>query len=163
VGRVVKQLQERPLYLYLYLTELSHRDPHLVANFANAQLKLTAQYVPSKLIEFLRASSYYTLEEALKVCQERELVPEQVFVLGRMGNNKAALTLIIEKMDDVNRVRTFLGRIDPLISRSLLPRPSTLQKSAETMNFGRIYCGTQKLVRASSVVYSRTLVPKSIL
>jgi vacuolar protein sorting-associated protein 41 len=28
-----------------------------------------------------------------------------VFLLGRMGNNKQALTLIIERLGDVNRVR----------------------------------------------------------
>ena len=29
-----------------------------------------------------------------------------VFLLGRMGNNKKALYLIIERLGDVNRVRT---------------------------------------------------------
>lgn len=28
-----------------------------------------------------------------------------VFLLGRMGNNKKALTLIIERLGDVNRVK----------------------------------------------------------
>ena len=35
---------------------------------------------------------------------DRDLVPEMVFLLGRMGNNKKALNLIIERLGDVNRV-----------------------------------------------------------
>jgi hypothetical protein len=43
--------------------------------------------------------------QAYNVCKERDLVTEMVFLLGRMGNNKKALTLIIERLNDVNRVR----------------------------------------------------------
>ena len=32
-------------------------------------------------------------------------MPEMVFLLGQMGDNKKALTLIIERLGDVNRVR----------------------------------------------------------
>jgi hypothetical protein len=44
---------------------------------------------------------------AYKICQERDLVPEMVFLLGRMGSNKQALTLIIERLGDVNRAIDF--------------------------------------------------------
>lgn len=36
-----------------------------------------------------------------------DLVPEQVFLLGRMGDNKRALNLIIERLADVNRAIDF--------------------------------------------------------
>lgn len=50
---------------------------------------------------------------------ERDLVPEMVFLLGRMGNNKQALTLIIERLGDVNRVsRVILRLTSSLIDRS---------------------------------------------
>ena len=39
------------------------------------------------------------------MCKTKDLVPEMVFLLGRMGNNKQALTLIIERLGDVGRVR----------------------------------------------------------
>ena len=45
--------------------------------------------------------------QAYNVCNERDLVPEMVFLLGRMGNNKQALTLIIERLGDVSRVSIF--------------------------------------------------------
>jgi len=44
------------------------------------------------------------LRQAYGVCNERSLVPEMVFLLGRMGNNKKALHLIIERLGDVQRV-----------------------------------------------------------
>ena len=44
---------------------------------------------------------------AYKICQERDLVPEMVFLLGRMGDNKKALTLIIERLGDVQRAIEF--------------------------------------------------------
>lgn len=52
------------------------------------------------------------------VCKERDFVPEMVFLLGRMGNNKQALTLIIERLGDVNRVSMFL--VPPLVKLTQL-------------------------------------------
>lgn len=43
--------------------------------------------------------------QAYKICDARDLVPEMVFLLGRMGDNKRALNLIIERLGDVQRVR----------------------------------------------------------
>lgn len=45
--------------------------------------------------------------KAYQVCKEKDLVPEMVFLLGKMGNNKQALMLIIEKIGDVYRVMHF--------------------------------------------------------
>jgi hypothetical protein len=47
--------------------------------------------------------------QAYNICDKRQLIPEMVFVLSRMGNNKEALMLIIEKLGDVQRVR-FKGK-----------------------------------------------------
>ncbi|KII94565.1 hypothetical protein PLICRDRAFT_97705 [Plicaturopsis crispa FD-325 SS-3] len=107
IGRVVQQLNSRPYYLFLYLRALFDKDPQLAANFADAQVKLYAEYATPRLIDFLRASNSYNLEEAYKVCTERDLVTEMVFLLGRMGNNKKALTLIIERLGDVHRAIEF--------------------------------------------------------
>ncbi|KAJ8487764.1 hypothetical protein ONZ45_g14207 [Pleurotus djamor] len=107
VGRVVKQLQSRPYYLFLYLDALMDKDPYLASDFADSQVKLYAEFDTPRLIDFLRASNYYNLEKAYAVCTERDLVLEMVFLLGRMGNNKKALTLIIERLGDVNRAIDF--------------------------------------------------------
>ncbi|KLO05976.1 vacuolar assembling protein VPS41 [Schizopora paradoxa] len=107
VARVVQQLQERPYFLFLYLDALFHKDPHLATEFADSQVTLYAEFAQPRLIDFLRASNYYSLEKAYKVCKERDYVPEMVFLLGRMGNNRAALSLIIDRLGDVERAIDF--------------------------------------------------------
>ncbi|KAG9017435.1 Vacuolar protein sorting-associated protein 41 [Tulasnella sp. JGI-2019a] len=110
VARVVEQLRVRPYYLYLYLDALFDRDPYLASDFADDQVVLYAEYESGRLIDFLRASNYYSLERAYQICKKRDMVPEMVFLLGRMGgdeNNKEALNLIIERLGDVNRAIDF--------------------------------------------------------
>ncbi|KAI5983094.1 hypothetical protein EDD15DRAFT_2318116 [Pisolithus albus] len=107
VDRVVQQLRPRPFYLFLYLDSLFKKDQNLASDFADVQVKLFAEYATSRLIEYLRASSYYNLEAAYNICKGRDLVPEMVFLLGRMGNNKQALTLIIERIGDVQQAIEF--------------------------------------------------------
>lgn len=65
---------------------------------------------------YLRASNYYSLEKALKECRERDFVPEMVFLLGRMGNNKQALMLIIERLGDVERVSSRASKDQAVLS-----------------------------------------------
>lgn len=104
---VVPQLKSQPRLLHIYLDALFLRDPHLGFEFHNLQVELYAAYAPAKLIDFLRASNYYSLEKAYRTCEQRDLVPEMVFLLGRMGNNKKALMLIIERLGDVERAINF--------------------------------------------------------
>ncbi|KAI3605006.1 vacuolar protein sorting 41 [Moniliophthora roreri] len=110
ITRVVQQLQSRPRYLFLYLDLLVEKDPQSISGFPDLQdlqVKLYADYARPRLIDFLRASTEYDLEKAYAVCQDRDLIPEMVFLLGRMGNNKKALTVIIERLGDVHRAIDF--------------------------------------------------------
>lgn len=59
------------------------------------------------MIDFLRASNYYSLEKAYQICLKRDMVPEMVFLLGRMGNNEKALNLITERLGDVKRASSW--------------------------------------------------------
>ncbi len=59
----MQQLQSRPFYLYLYLNALFQKDPSLTFAYADTQVRLYAEYAPRRLIDFLRASNYYSLEE----------------------------------------------------------------------------------------------------
>ncbi|CAK5276303.1 unnamed protein product [Mycena citricolor] len=107
VDRVVKQLSARPYFLFLYLDALNTVDPLTAAAFADILVKLYAEFATQQLIVFLRASNDYNPENAYKVCEEGNLVPQMVFLLGRMGNNKKALTLIIERLGDVKQAIDF--------------------------------------------------------
>lgn len=44
------------------------------------------------------------IQQAYRICTQQDMVPEMVFLLGKMGDNKQALNLIIERLGDVNRV-----------------------------------------------------------
>lgn len=70
-----------------------------------AQVELTADYDRARLMGFLVASQAYGLEAAAQLCEARGLVPEQVFVLGRMGNAREALGLIISRLADIPQVQ----------------------------------------------------------
>ncbi|CAG8681179.1 15096_t:CDS:10 [Gigaspora margarita] len=107
IGHVVNQLQSRRYFLHIYLDALFSRDHHIGFEFHDLQVELYAEYDYPRLLDFLRASNYYSLEKAYEICKQRDLVPEMVFILGRMGNNKQALMLIIERLGDVQRAIDF--------------------------------------------------------
>ena len=62
IVRVVQQLRGRSRFLFLYLDALFEKDAHLIAGFADMLVELYAEHAPAKLIDFLRASSFYSLE-----------------------------------------------------------------------------------------------------
>lgn len=101
---MVHQLQTEPEHLFRYLDALWRKDPSLVADFGDLQVKLFAEHAPKRLIDFLRSSSSFDPKNAYDECQRRDLVDEMVFLLGEMGDYKKAFTLIIERLGDVNRV-----------------------------------------------------------
>lgn len=107
IPRVIAQLQDHRKYLFMYLDALFDKDAHLAFDYSDLQVNLYADFKPDKLMDFLRASNYYSIERAYEICDARDLVPEMVFLLGRMGDNKRALTLIIERLGDVQRAIDF--------------------------------------------------------
>ncbi|CAG8436458.1 3839_t:CDS:10 [Diversispora eburnea] len=112
IGHVVSQLRSHQQYLHTYLDALFNKDHHIGYEFHDDQVELYAEYDYPRLIEFLRSSNYYDFEKAYKICKQRDLVPEMVFVLGRMGNNKQALMLIIERLGDVQLAIDFVNEQD---------------------------------------------------
>ncbi|EPQ28250.1 uncharacterized protein PFL1_04077 [Pseudozyma flocculosa PF-1] len=108
IHRVIKQLESEPRFLYMYLDALFDRDPQQVTSLSDLQVKLYAEYEYPKLMAYLRAmSSFYSFERAFNICKEHDFVPEMVFLLGRVGDNKRALSLIIERLNDVERAIDF--------------------------------------------------------
>lgn len=112
---VVSQLQkagtdEKYRYLlHLYLHELFEKDPTSGKDFHDLQVELYAEYEPRLLLPFLRSSNYYSLDKAYNVCTRRSLSREQVYILGRMGNSREALSLIITKLNDMQEAIEFVA------------------------------------------------------
>jgi hypothetical protein len=131
---VVKQLEVKPHYLYMYLDSLFDKDSQFCLPYSDRIVELYAEYDHDRLMPFLRASNFYDLEKALKICRERDYVTEMVFLLGRMGNNKQALMLIIERLGDVQRVSSFF-RYSMVVNH----RQSISPRNKRTRISGKIY------------------------
>ncbi|RFU34264.1 hypothetical protein B7463_g2040, partial [Scytalidium lignicola] len=128
---VVKQLEEHKLrlYLYFYLKELwvgegieelggvnkerlVAESRALVDSVADLAMQLFATYDRSLLMDFLKSSTYYTFEKATQVCEEREYIPELVYLYSKTGQTKRALYLIIDKLGDVSQAISFAKEQD---------------------------------------------------
>lgn len=133
---MVNQLDVKPQYLYMYLDSLFDKDPQFCLPYSDRIVELYAEYDHDRLMPFLRASNFYDLEKALKICRERDYVTEMVFLLGRMGNNKQALMLIIERLGDVQRVSS---AFEHGARRDTYDRQSISQKNKRMKISGRIY------------------------
>ncbi|KAJ2714902.1 Vacuolar protein sorting-associated protein 41 [Coemansia spiralis] len=120
-AHVVRQLVPAPEHLHVYLHLLGTKDPHLGTPFADLQVELYAEFDVWRLLGFLRSSTSYSLERALEICEERGLVPEMVYILGRMGDNHRALMLIIDRLNDVPGAIEFAKeQNDPELWRDLV-------------------------------------------
>ncbi|XP_019056194.1 PREDICTED: vacuolar protein sorting-associated protein 41 homolog isoform X2 [Nelumbo nucifera] len=95
-------------FLYLYLHSLFEVNPHAGKDFHDMQVELYAEYDLKMLLPFLRSSQHYTLEKAYDICIKEGLLREQVFILGRMGNSKQALSVIINELEDIEEAIEFV-------------------------------------------------------
>ncbi|GMJ10786.1 VACUOLAR PROTEIN SORTING 41, vacuolar protein sorting 41, ZIGZAG SUPPRESSOR 2 [Hibiscus trionum] len=95
-------------FLHLYLHSLFEVNPHAGKEFHDMQVELYVEYDPKMLLPFLRSSQHYMLEKAYEICARKDLLREQVFVLGRMGNSKQALAVIINELGDIEEAVEFV-------------------------------------------------------
>ena len=85
-------------------------EPNLSKTFHNIQVELYAEYDRPKLLNFLRNSLYVVLSHALKIAQERNLIPEMIYILEKMGQFEKALKLILYYNKDINEAIEFCKR-----------------------------------------------------
>lgn len=84
------------------------------------QVELYAEYAPDKLLPFLQSSKQFNKEAALEVCRSRELVREQVFILGRLSRASEALRLIISTLHDLPQAIAFVSSHEELWDELLM-------------------------------------------
>lgn len=114
-SEVVKQLLnasdkcDSRYFLHAYLHSLFEANPHAGKDFHDMQVELYADYDSKMLLPFLRSSQHYKLEKAYEICIGRGLLREQVFILGRMGNAKQALSVIINNLGDIEEAVEFVN------------------------------------------------------
>lgn len=109
VNVVVEKLnaEKKPEYVFKYLSRLFHKDSEMGQEYNGLLVELYAEYEKENLLKFLQSSSNYPLETALELCQQRPLVREAIYLLGRMGNTKQALQLITQDLEDINSAIKF--------------------------------------------------------
>ncbi|KAJ3348008.1 Vacuolar protein sorting-associated protein 41 [Allomyces javanicus] len=101
-GEVVELLEDRPDFQYAYLLALFKDDAHSAPDLQEHLLELLVEFRSKELLDFLKRSVYYPLDKALALCESHDLLQEQVYVLGRIGNNKRALEIMMDRMDDIH-------------------------------------------------------------
>ncbi|XP_073944885.1 vacuolar protein sorting-associated protein light [Choristoneura fumiferana] len=102
---VKQQLENNDIYLFKYLDAYIKVEPN--GKYHGELVKLYAKYAREKLLPFLKSSDNYPIERALDVCQSNKFYPEMVFLLGRIGNTREALQIIIEQLNDINQAINF--------------------------------------------------------
>eukprot|EP00301_Raphidiophrys_heterophryoidea_P026852 c9357_g1_i1.p1 GENE.c9357_g1_i1~~c9357_g1_i1.p1 ORF type:complete len:1120 (-),score=336.69 c9357_g1_i1:335-3694(-) len=105
---VVDQLNDTPFQLHLYLHALFKKDHRIATEYHERQLSLYAEYMQDQLLPFLRSSDSYPLETARRICEEKKLHRELVYVLDRMGSVHEALQLLITELQDVQGAIQFV-------------------------------------------------------
>ncbi|KAI9339039.1 hypothetical protein BDR26DRAFT_396978 [Obelidium mucronatum] len=107
VPSVVKELSGSRKSLHVYLDALYRFDQHEGIQYHTAQVELYADFDPTRLLGFLKSPAMYKIQPAYELCELRDLVPEMVYLLGKMGNNRKALLLVIERLGDVKQAIDF--------------------------------------------------------
>ncbi|XP_074029511.1 vacuolar protein sorting-associated protein light [Leptinotarsa decemlineata] len=108
--RVVERLKGNELHLYRFLDEYDKKNPK--GKYHKELVKLYAIFAREKLLPFLKKSDHYPIQEALDICQKEKYYPEMVYLLGRIGDTKEALELIIKELKDMQYAISFCREHD---------------------------------------------------
>lgn len=106
---VVKLMAKNHLEIinYLYLEELAAIDDLSVQKLEDTRIELYCQFDRPKLLPFLINNQHYDISKAIELCEVSSLIDELVYLLGKTGENKKALKLIMEELDDPERAIKF--------------------------------------------------------
>lgn len=108
------------LYLLSYLHRMVLKDPDSCIEYHDLMVRLYAQHQKGSLMNFLKLSTNYRLEEALSVCQEANLIKEVVYLYGRMGDLRIALKYITESQGIGEAVEFCKEHQDPELWQDLI-------------------------------------------
>ncbi|EPX74917.1 vacuolar protein sorting-associated protein Vps41 [Schizosaccharomyces octosporus yFS286] len=100
---VIRQIESVKRFLYAYFCSYEVMFPNSLIEFGDLKVDVFAEFDRPRLFEFLMNTQCYSLGHAYNVCVKYRYLDELVYVLGRMGNNKDALMLIINELSDIGR------------------------------------------------------------
>lgn len=92
---------------YFYIEELVSIDELIVKSFEDVRVQLYGQYDRAKLLPFLTSHDNYDISKAIDICERNALTEELVYLLGKVGENRKAMQLIMEQLNDPRRAIRF--------------------------------------------------------
>lgn len=88
------------LLLCIFL-RIDSTDPDLLKTFENEMIDLFARFDKQPLLKFLKSKTHYNTEKAIELCSTQEgLYTELIYLWGRIGETKKALSIIADKLND---------------------------------------------------------------
>lgn len=111
-AKVLETFRTIEVVNYLYLKELRRIDPELVKDFEDDIVKLYANFNVLELGNFLRKHRKYSIDEAILVCEDFGCKEELVYLLSKIGENKKALNIIIDDLNNPKMAVTFVQKIN---------------------------------------------------
>jgi len=146
----------------------------IVESYADLAVELFADHDRDVLMNFLRNSIAYHLDDASHICENKHFIPELVYLLGKTGQTKRALFLIIGDLGDVSQAISFTKEnpdlwddlLDysmnkPLFIRALLSEVGTsinpiqlIRRIPDGLEIEGLKEGIQKMVREYDIQYS---------
>lgn len=100
--RIIPLLNDSALQVvtFLYLQRITKIDVIMSEFYETELMSLYAELAPKQLLPYLKKAQHYDIDIALKITTEKELYPELVYLLGKVGQTSKAMHLIIDKLDD---------------------------------------------------------------
>lgn len=97
---------------YLYLEKLNEEDPALTSDLEDEMVRLYAVYNRQALSKFLSTHRRYSIDKAITICENERCISELAFLFSKVGQNKKALMLIIDELDDPAKAIQFAVKVN---------------------------------------------------
>ncbi|CAL2050082.1 unnamed protein product [Caenorhabditis brenneri] len=99
---VMEKIGRQPRLQLAYLTKLMSRNEGM--EFADKAVQLYAEYEPRKLLPFLRKNANYNVNKARKLCADKKMVEETIYLLAKCGNHYDAVKMMVREYGNIEKV-----------------------------------------------------------
>ncbi|GMM55351.1 Vps41 protein [Maudiozyma humilis] len=87
--------------LLCILLKIDIIQPDLLVKYENDMINLLSRFDKGPLLEFLQSKTHYDVEKAIQICSsQNDLYYELIYLWGRIGETKKALSIIVNKLND---------------------------------------------------------------
>lgn len=161
VNEVIEHLSspsELRSILFCWLKRVVSRDPLMVSSYENDMIELYVEFDKECLLDYLKQNTNYDIDRAINVCIAGNLTEPLIYLWGKLGESKKALSLIIDDLDDPSLAIDFVKTWgDPdlwdfMISYSL-DKPKFIKSLLESSDeFNRSYLEVIKGISENLVI-----------